>query len=272
MSIKIMSKIWEDGPQKHGALLVILVLADRADDDGVCWPAINTIAKKARMTTRSAQRNIRDLEAAGWLTIQTGGGRKGSNKYIINPDARVTPDKKTPLTPASPPPDARVAQPLTPASPNTPITINEPSIKEKNARPKKSDRQIAFDILIHVASEDAVNGFLEMRWKKRATMSKRASELIANQLRGKMNADEILDLSTQNNWTGIFPESKQLKGGNHGNGNGNPTGASGAHAQLIAAFAENAARYAAEDAAIAAGKDVDGPDEPDGKPFALDYS
>jgi len=62
MSIRLMSQVWEDtriGSQAE--LLVLLALADHARDDGLCWPSMRSIAGKARIEERSAQRIIRRL-------------------------------------------------------------------------------------------------------------------------------------------------------------------------------------------------------------------
>lgn len=50
MSVRVMSKVWEQAPYSEGTLLVLLALADWSDDDGLCWPKISQIAKKARLT------------------------------------------------------------------------------------------------------------------------------------------------------------------------------------------------------------------------------
>ena len=148
MSIRIMSQVWESGPEDRGELLVMLALADFADDRGRCWPSIATIAKRARMTARSAQRILRKLESEGAVKISTGTGRAGCNEYVLTPDARVTPDAVSPLTPVSHPPDARVTPPLTPVSPEpslnhqepsgTPFLIppDEPPLKKKRRKPE----------------------------------------------------------------------------------------------------------------------------------------
>jgi DNA-binding MarR family transcriptional regulator len=117
MSIKIMSMIWENGPDDRGELLVLLALADFADDRGRCWPSIATIARRARMTARSAQRILRKLEADGAVEISTGAARSGCNQYKITPDTVSPRHSVTPDARVIPPPDARVTPPLTPVSP-----------------------------------------------------------------------------------------------------------------------------------------------------------
>lgn len=85
MSIKIMSKIWECGPDAQADCFVLLALADFANDAGECWPSIETVAKKVRMKERGVRQIIRRLEADGWLQTVVGGGRHGCNNYRINP-------------------------------------------------------------------------------------------------------------------------------------------------------------------------------------------
>lgn len=86
MSIKIMSAVWEYGPDDKSELLVLLALADHANDAGECWPSMARIGSKSRMAERSARRVVRELEAKKYLKTELGGGRGGANKYTINPD------------------------------------------------------------------------------------------------------------------------------------------------------------------------------------------
>ena len=99
--------------------------------------------------------------------------------------------------------------------------------------PKKNTKKSVREILLRVASADAVDGFVEMRWLIKAPMTDRAAGLIAEKLVGRMNADQILDLSTENNWKSVFPDSQQLNGGHNGqrthNGNNNADATTRAH-------------------------------------------
>lgn len=78
-----MSKVWEDAPYSEGSLLVLLALADWANDDGLCWPSISRLAKKARLEDRQTQAILRRLEADGVVEVERGGGRGHQNRYLI---------------------------------------------------------------------------------------------------------------------------------------------------------------------------------------------
>ena len=104
MSVKIMSRIWENGPDQQGELLVLLALSDWANDEGDCWPSMAVIARKTRIEERSARRIIRRLEEAGWLSVVVNGGRQGCNQYRINPDP-MSPGLKAPRTEKTKNPD-----------------------------------------------------------------------------------------------------------------------------------------------------------------------
>ena len=84
MSIRVTQNIWEYSAQEKASLLVLLALADRADDDGVCWPGYDYLAAKARILKRSVIRIIQRLVATGELIIaRDGGGSRNTNQYLI---------------------------------------------------------------------------------------------------------------------------------------------------------------------------------------------
>lgn len=95
MSVRMMARVWDSGIEDRSELLVMLALADFCDDDGKCWPSMARIAEKARTTERGAQKIVRRLEACGWLSVDTGNGRGGCNRYTLNPE-RETPNAVPP--------------------------------------------------------------------------------------------------------------------------------------------------------------------------------
>lgn len=78
MSINVMSAIWKSSQATGGELLVLLAIADFADDDGMAYPSVSTLGKKSRLSARQVQRAIRRLTALGELAIETGKGRMGA--------------------------------------------------------------------------------------------------------------------------------------------------------------------------------------------------
>ncbi len=90
MSIAIMSMIWKHSAYRGEKLLVLLALADWANDSGYCWPAIPAIAKKARITKRGAIRVLQHFVAAGVIEIvENGGGRGKTTVYRIKGEAHA---------------------------------------------------------------------------------------------------------------------------------------------------------------------------------------
>lgn len=84
MSIKVMSRVWAHSQQKGGELLVMLALADFANDAGECWPSIPVLAQKARLSVRQTQRVLSALEVAGELRrSRSNGGRNRPSRYSI---------------------------------------------------------------------------------------------------------------------------------------------------------------------------------------------
>ncbi len=83
MSIDCITRVWNEAPYGGAALLALLALADYADDDGRSYPAVSTIAKKARLSDRGVQKLLIVLERDGWVTIDPGKGLKGTNLYTI---------------------------------------------------------------------------------------------------------------------------------------------------------------------------------------------
>jgi helix-turn-helix protein len=77
MSIAIMSQVWKHSKQEGGALLVLLALADFANDEGICYPAQHTLAKKSRLSARQVRRVLSDLIASGELSIVRAGRGRG---------------------------------------------------------------------------------------------------------------------------------------------------------------------------------------------------
>ena len=133
MSIRLMNCVWTLTDLNPFQKLVLVALADRANDDGVCWPSIDTLAKRTGMTGRGVQKVIRSIEDLGLLERQESTGR--SNKYLLKlPLNGVHPQEDDPRTQFTPPLNSVHPTPE-PRSPNTSI-IHQGNISNKGKRAK----------------------------------------------------------------------------------------------------------------------------------------
>ena len=85
MSIKAIDAVWTHSRHRGGKLLLLLAIADFANDNGVAWPSIATLAKKARMSDRNAQACLREMldDHDPELSIEEGAGPHGTHLYHI---------------------------------------------------------------------------------------------------------------------------------------------------------------------------------------------
>ena len=58
-----MNACWQSSRARGTDLLVLLALADIANDDGECWPSIAHLARKCRIDERTTQRRAEGLRA-----------------------------------------------------------------------------------------------------------------------------------------------------------------------------------------------------------------
>ena len=120
MSIRIMTSVWERQGITPTQKLVLLALADWANDEGFCWPSINRLAVKSCLTSRCIQKTIRSLEDAGLIKREEVSG-KGNRYWITLPANDVHP--RTTFTP----PLNEVHPTPEPRSPNTSYTHQDTS-------------------------------------------------------------------------------------------------------------------------------------------------
>lgn len=87
MSVKVLSRVWDDFPGHGSELLALLALADWSDDDGRCWPSITSISKKTRLSRSQTQRTVHSLIGSGFVIVtgnETGGAPGSTRQYRIN--------------------------------------------------------------------------------------------------------------------------------------------------------------------------------------------
>jgi uncharacterized phage protein (TIGR02220 family) len=153
--------------------LVLISLADQANDDGVCWPSIGSISKRTGLKDRAIRGAIQALQNEGYLQVEKYRGR--ASNYVVTParDAALEetePRHLMPKTPASNAanlaPNAGLLEPSMIRNRNK--NINTKSFSEsaknvidffnrkcdKHARPHGSSLNAVVDILKAGYSED----------------------------------------------------------------------------------------------------------------------
>lgn len=83
MSVRTMARVWAESKQSGTHLLMLLAIADFADDDGNAYPSVPTLAEKCRMQTRNANVILAALKTSGELQVRPNEGPKGTNRYRI---------------------------------------------------------------------------------------------------------------------------------------------------------------------------------------------
>lgn len=139
MSIRLMSAIFESQSLGPTERLIMLALADHADDEGRCYPSIARLSQRTGLSERAVQTNLRKLVEQGYVRIVPGGGKGNSNLYFVsanpaagapfdgsNPAADAPRTKCTPAADAPQTPQELRANPAA-AAPEPSGTIKEPS-------------------------------------------------------------------------------------------------------------------------------------------------
>ena len=122
MSIKVMSWVWEqDLPPLDK--IVLMAIADHADDDGYAWPGMKRIAEKCSMEKRTVQRHVEKLQEQQLLKVesrQRHDGSSSSNGYTVvmnGTNREGVAESHPPMSGMTPPR----------GTDDTPLTVIEPS-------------------------------------------------------------------------------------------------------------------------------------------------
>lgn len=210
---------YADGSKHAGSdLLVLLAIADSADDDGYAFPSVPTLGRKCRLSDRYVNKILAALRDSGELQIELNKGPRGSNLY------RVTVGLQ-PLNPSSPPeqedtlnrssqggePGFRggepgFLQPLNPSSPEPSLnhqrTVKRP-IKGERARSRTQppDPQTLFPDV----DQQVLNDWLQVRKAKRAgALTKTAADGLKREAEKLgIAAEQAIRLCAEKGWTGI---------------------------------------------------------------------
>lgn len=83
MAFEYTAKVWENSNSVGNARLVLLVIADRANENGECWPSVADLVSRTKACERSVRGSLKELEDMGEISVVKNGGRRGTNLYRI---------------------------------------------------------------------------------------------------------------------------------------------------------------------------------------------
>lgn len=134
--------------------LVLIKLADNANDQGECWPSYQHVADQCEISKSTVRKHIKDLESAGLLRIEHRDGPKGNSSNLYHLSLHPVPSESIGMPSESIPPvpsdDTRTSHSLEPVK--EPVNGSaEPKEKRacqlpKDFEPNKNNIEVAKDL------------------------------------------------------------------------------------------------------------------------------
>lgn len=180
MSIKFMTWAWEQ-PLQPVKKLTLLKIADNANDSGVAFPSIKSLAKHCSISQRTVQRIIQSLAAEGLITVEKryrDDGSQSSNYYTLRPNFPTSNN-------LSPTPDITSKHHFQESPPGchnsvTPKTTNDPFVNEP------LENNFCFFYPEDFSAEDKINATSQL-----LDLLPEQAQLILDELAGRMRISEI---------------------------------------------------------------------------------
>lgn len=233
---------------------VLWVLAEYADDNGDCYPSISRIMDDTGLSNRAVADAIFLLERVGVVVADRSNGRH--TKYKVTPEnfksdvdqtgrdghkksktseppSRVDGNSPVNLRQQTSEPPSMTSEPpsriLTEVHTNHQLTTNNHQRNHQDTHEVCSelspDKPVKFDpkkiLLPEHIDRAAWEAYVDMRIKKRAKPTEHACNLIiADLIEFGLLANQALNNSIKNNWTGVFAPKGQTAAPQHQNGSG----------------------------------------------------
>ncbi len=201
-----------------GRKLVLLSLADNANDRGECYPSVDAVAARCGLSVRAVQGHIADLEKAGMVSRMERNGR--SSLFTLYPRKFCTPQnlhpaESAPPTPAesaprrictpaeSAPPPAESAPP-TPAE-SAPITVIEPSLNRQSNdyRAKRAEVSAGVFGLADVDQQVLADWLAHRKARKAKVTATVVDDLRKQAALAGLSVDDAMRTAIRRGWTGF---------------------------------------------------------------------
>lgn len=137
MSIRIMTAVWEvELPDSEK--IVLLALADSANDEGGCWPSMASLARKCSKSDRTVQAAVKALEDKGHITRDVRPGR--GVFYHVHPRSGCTPEEIAPPKPLPVTPEAASDKPSRTNIPPNPLATGQRPVRPDAGGRRRRER------------------------------------------------------------------------------------------------------------------------------------
>ncbi|MBM7070899.1 helix-turn-helix domain-containing protein [Shewanella sp. 202IG2-18] len=225
MSMMLMVKAMQLKVGSPIRKLVLLKLADQANDHGECWPSYQHIADHCETSKRSVMNHVKVLEESGLLRREYRKGEKGnsSNVYhltldnqkpsennslplvndIHHPSANGSLPSESPSLPPSESPSPRTSHSFEP--------VNEPVKEPKEIKRKtsKKSQKLDFSKWPSMPSKQVFDDWNAMRKDEHRVKS--LSQTVVNRLAKELtqcanagySMDDVFGLGTLKGWRGL---------------------------------------------------------------------
>ncbi|WP_204243971.1 helix-turn-helix domain-containing protein [Vibrio galatheae] len=172
--------------------LVLIKLADNANDYGECWPSYQHIADQCEIGKSTVRKHIKDLEKSGLLQIENRKGPKGNASNIY----------KLTLTPIAPNSTGVAADSTPPVAADSTGTSH--SLEPVKEPKEKSTKKESLDFSPLGFTAEQVNEFKRLRKHAKADITQRVINTIGKQLdltrQAGYSNDQILDVWVSKSW------------------------------------------------------------------------
>lgn len=152
MSVRLIADVLDHVHNvTSGQKLLLICLANYANDKGECWPSISSLAAQADVTPRHVSGMIHDLAKLGYVTVREQSGK--SNSYTLrigqptNPSSGVPTKQSSPLSPDSP---------LNPSSGDPRTPVHPPTNHSSGVPTNHSSSKPSYRTVIEPSSEPSV--------------------------------------------------------------------------------------------------------------------
>lgn len=207
--------------------IVLWYLADcHNNHTGLCNPSQSRLAEDCEMSRRTVNRHLAKLEELGLIRRNRATNsetmQRQSTEYELALDGIFDAADEAQIAPETgedtPEPCANLAHGHVPSEVDPMChsygtLYRTRKLTRKKEPPTPKPEPDVLEVLTEVLSSEAAQAFIDHRRAKNARLTLRAAVLIVAKLRGNPRADEIVETSIMNGWTGVFPEKQKINGG-----------------------------------------------------------